>query len=182
MDCSTRTAELLSMSTPQPAELFYASFGSSSSTTTTTNTMARTAASSFHSTAPRTREERQAARHKELLEKGRLRARPGHGHVPANEPPLNPIMPDPCPALFEANAFQRDAASLFRQQKADKLCRQQVCVCSRCGSTALLRVVEGASGVSDGSTALLFLWCQRGSRSMTSVVAAAASSRNRQPS
>jgi hypothetical protein len=97
--------------------------------------------SSFHGTAPRTREVRRQACNKELLEKGRLKARPGHGHVQAE--PVNPILPDPASALFQANAFQRDTAGHIKQQKQEKLGKQQVC-----GGCGFKRAVGGGQSVS----------------------------------
>jgi hypothetical protein len=79
---------------------------------------------SFHNTQPRTREERLAAQNKELLERGRLKARPGHGHVSAE--PINPLQPDPHSALYEPNVFQRDVAGMITQQKQERLHKQKV--------------------------------------------------------
>lgn len=81
--------------------------------------------SSFHNTEPRTREERVAAHNKEMLEKGRLKARPGHGHT-AGDFFTSPLQPDPSSALYEANCFQRDVAGYIKQEKLHKLNQQQV--------------------------------------------------------
>jgi hypothetical protein len=84
--------------------------------------------SSFHNSQPRTREERLQARSKELLEKGRLRARPGHG--PHAEDTGSPLVPDPRSPMFEANCWQRDVVGLIQQQKQQALSKQQVrCSC-----------------------------------------------------
>lgn len=82
--------------------------------------------SSFHNTQPRTREERLAARDKELLEKGRLKNRYSHGQTAAGGMG-SPVVPESSSPMFEPNCFQRDVAGLIKQQKQQAISKQQVC-------------------------------------------------------
>lgn len=78
--------------------------------------------SSFHNTQPRTREERLAVQNKEMLEKGRLKCRPGHGFNDT----ASPLVPDPSSPMYEPNTFQRDVAGLIKHQKLQNISKQQV--------------------------------------------------------
>ncbi len=80
----------------------------------------------FHNSAPRTREERQAALNKDALEKNRLKARAGPHHKP--EECGNPLVPEPCSPLYadESSRFARDVAGEMRQQKLAELAKKEV--------------------------------------------------------
>lgn len=82
--------------------------------------------STFHNTQPRTREERLTAQNKELLEKGRLKARPGHGPHAAETG--SPLVPDPSSPQFCPNSYQRDVAGFIKEQKQQTMNKQQVCI------------------------------------------------------
>lgn len=82
--------------------------------------------SSFHNTQPRSREERLAAQNKELLEKGRLKTRPGHAGGAAASGSSSLTVPDPTSPMYEPNCFQRDVAAHIKQQKLQTMSKQQV--------------------------------------------------------
>lgn len=84
------------------------------------------AMSSFHNTQPRTREERLTAQNKELLEKGRLKSRPGHGPHAAETG--SPLVPDPSSPQYCPNSFQRDVAGFIKEQKQKTMDKQHVCI------------------------------------------------------
>ena len=86
-------------------------------------------ASGFRNLEPRTRDERNAARNKDSLEKARIEARSRNPYNQQHLPLVgNPVVPQKGSPMYcdEADRFQRDVAGEMHRQKQEALQRKQV--------------------------------------------------------